>query len=207
MAAKVAYNIDTLEPREVLTKIKNAHDAVLAHAATFPTPNPTLASVLGAHDAAEDKLDEIDAREQELITLRQERDDLMAAAELKYHGLGSFVENKANGNPAIITEGGYDLVQPRSATQPMPKVENNVVTAGDNDGEADAAWDAVKGAKSYEIQTAPAPSGPWTHEATVTVSRHHMSGKTSGVKLWTRVRAVNKLGPGPWSDPACCTVP
>jgi hypothetical protein len=45
------------------------------------------------------------------------------------------------------------------------------------------------------------------HEVTATVSHHHFVGKTSGQKLWTRVRAVNKLGPGPWSDPACCTVP
>ncbi len=28
----------------------------------------------------------------------------------------------------------------------------------------------------------------------------------SGQKLWVRVRAVNDLGPGPWSDPVCCMI-
>ena len=191
----------------MLTKIKNAHDAVLAHAATFPTPNPTLASVLTAHDDALALVDDIDAKEMELDMLRTQRDAALVAASDLYRGLGSFVQNKAAGNPAIILEGGYDLVQPRGATLPMPKVENNAVTSGDNDGEADGTWDAVKGSKSYELQTAANPAGPWTHEATVTVSSHHFTGKPSGQKLWTRVRAVNKLGPGPWSDPACCTVP
>ena len=207
MNAEVAYNLDGLNPREVLQKIKNAHDAVLAHAATFPTPSPTLASVIGAHDTAGAKLDEIDARESELDMLREQRDALLAAAALKYRGLGAFVENKAAGDAAIILEGGYDVVQPRGATTPMPKVENNAVTSGDNDGEADGTWDAIKGAKSYEVSTAAVPGGPWTHHSTVTVSRAHFSGQTSGQKLWTRVRAVNKLGPGAWSDPACCTVP
>ena len=207
MPAKVAYNIDDLDPRQVLTKIKSAHDAVLAHAATFPTPNPTLASVLSAHDAAEDLLDDIDAKQQELDMLRTQRDAALQAAIDKYRGLGAFVENKAAGNPAIIQEGGYDLVQPRAASQPMPKVENNAVTTGDNDGDADASWDAVRGAKSYEVQTAAAATGPWAHEATCTQSSCHLTGKPSGQKVWTRVRAVNKLGPGPWSDPACCTVP
>lgn len=207
MPAQIAYNLRGLEPREVLTKIKNAHDAVLAHVATFATPNPTLASVLAAHDATDDKLDDIDAKESELNMLREERDALLEAAVGKYRALGSYVENIANGNPAIVLEGGYDLVQPRGATLPMPKVESNALTAGDNDGEADGTWDAVKGSKSYELQTAANPAGPWTHEATTTVSSHHFTGKPSGQKLWSRVRAVNKLGPGPWSDPACCTVP
>lgn len=205
--AEVAYNLKGLEPREVLTKIKNAHDAVLAHAATFPTPNPTLASVLAAHDAASALLDSIDAKEQELEMLRTQRDAAIAAAVEKYRGLGSFVENKAAGNPAVIQEGGYDVAQPRGATLPMPQVQNNVVTAGDNDGEADGSWDAVKGRGSYELQSASAATGPWAHQATVTASNYHFTGKPSGQKLWTRVRAINKFGPGPWSDPACCTVP
>lgn len=207
MAAQVAYNLDNLDPRQVLQKIKNAHDAVAGHAATFATPNPALATVLTAHNTAEAILDDIDAREQVLVTRREERDAALTAAVQKYQTLGAYVESIADGNPAVVTEGGYDLVQPRAATQPVPKLGNNFVTAGDNDGDGDAGWDSDRKARSYELQTAPAPAGPWVHEATLTVSHHHLTGKPSGQKLWTRVRGVNKLGPGPWSDPACCTIP
>ena len=207
MPAQIAYNLEGLTDREILQKIENAHDAVAGHAATFATPNPPLATIMAAHDAAETTLDTIDAREQELTTLRETRESQMAAALQHHRTLGSYVESRAAGNPAIITEGGFDLVQPRSGPQAMPQVQNNSVTSGDNDGEADASWNSVKGAKSYELQTAGASAGPWTHEATITVSHKTLSGKTSGQKLWTRVRAVNSLGPGPWSDPACCTVP
>lgn len=207
MPAQIAYNLDDLDARQILQKIRNSHDAVAAHAATFVTPNPALANALTAHDAAETLLNDIDTKERDLETLRSQRDTAMEAAVLTHRTLGSYVETIAAGNPAIIAEGGYDVAQPRGATPTMTKVQNNVVTSGDNDGDADAAWDALKGAKSYELQTAAAATGPWTHHATVTVSRAHITGQTSGQKLWTQVRAVNKLGPGPWSDPACCTVP
>lgn len=113
----------------------------------------------------------------------------------------------AAGNPAVVTDGGYEIVQPRSPIQPMGKVAGNMVTSGENDGTAKGKWDRMPGAKSYEVETASHPGGPWTHHSTVTVTHVDFTGLTSGQKVWTRVRAINKLGPGAWSDPACCTVP
>src|SRR5688572_29410264 len=75
--AKVALNLRGLSDAQKLAKLKQGHDAVLANAATFPTPNPTLASVLAAHDSADAKLTEIIAKEQELEMFRSERDALM----------------------------------------------------------------------------------------------------------------------------------
>jgi hypothetical protein len=207
MNAKVALNLRGLDDREVLDKLQLAIDKLTTNAAQFPNPNPTLLIAQGNYDAADALLNQIDGLEQQLTSLRTQRDQKMEIARAAYGQLGAFVENKAGGDPAKISDGGFDVAQPPGATPPMPQVANHALTAGDGDGEADAAWDAVPKAKSYEYQTAANPAGPWTHEATVTGSKHSMSGKTSGQKLWGRVRAVNKLGPGAWSDPACCTVP
>ena len=207
--ARLALNIRNLTDAQKLAKLKQAHDAVLANAATFPTPNPTLASVLAAHDAADAKLIALTAKEQELDMLRSERDALMATAMQAYANLGSFVENKSLGDAAKIQLGGYDVVGAPTPAQPMPKVENLALTAGDDEGEADAVWAAVSGAKSYEVQLSvdPITGNSWQHQSVVTKSKTSVTGLPSGQKRWMRVRAVNTLGPGAWSDPACCTVP
>lgn len=207
MNAKVALNLDDLEPRDELQKHQHAITKLTTNVAQFPSPNPTLAIAQGHHDDAKDVLDQIDQLEGQLITLREQRDQKMEISRGDHRMLGSFVENRAAGDPAKIADGGFDVVQPPGTPQPMTKVQNNVLTAGDDEGDADAAWNRLKGAKSYEYQTASNAGGPYTHEATVTRSKHSMTGKTSGQKLWGRVRAINKLGPGAWSDPACCTVP
>ena len=70
-------------------------------------------------------------------------------------------------------------------------------------------WKAVKGAKSYEVQTSPDPftSQSWHSAAVVTKATHTLTGLPSGGRCWFRVRAIGTAGPGPWSDPAIKTVP
>jgi hypothetical protein len=86
---------------------------------------------------------------------------------------------------------------------------NMTLTAGDFDGTLDAAWDAVPGARSYEIRASPDPMSAtsWVNKLTVTKSSATLPGLTSGAKTWMRVRAIGAAGPGPWSDPAVKTVP
>jgi len=84
------------------------------------------------------------------------------------------------------------------------------VTAGDNDGTLDVAFDPVRGALSYEIQTSVDPVTPTSFQPKMTAGKSSatVKGFVSGTKQWVRVRAVgagNKTGP--WSDPAAKTVP
>ena len=77
------------------------------------------------------------------------------------------------------------------------------MTAGDNDGELDVAWDSLRGAGSYEQQTDTDPnaSAGWVARGTSTRSSTTLSGLTSGVRIWVRVRGIGAAGPGAWSAP------
>ncbi len=74
------------------------------------------------------------------MTLRIQRDQLLQTAIENYDSLGSFVENKSNGDATIITGAGFDVVGARTPLGPVSQVLNLVLTEGDNDGSLDASW-------------------------------------------------------------------
>ena len=96
------------------------------------------------------------------------------------------------------------------AVVPPGQVLNLAVTAGDNDGTLDFAFDPEPVAKSYEVETSVDPVSPtsWQKKMTVPKSSGTITGLTSGARMWVRVRAIGAdPQPGPWSDPAAKTVP
>ncbi|HEY0552537.1 MAG TPA: hypothetical protein VGF13_23255, partial [Verrucomicrobiae bacterium] len=74
------------------------------------------------------------------------------------------------------------------------------------DGAGLGEWDPAVGNKSYEVEISASATGPFTFYRVVTAARVEITGQPSGQKLWSRVRAVNAVGPGPWSDPASCMI-
>jgi hypothetical protein len=102
MNSKVALNIYGLKPREKLAKYQKAITQCGATPALLD-PTPTLVVCAGSHDAARDMLDLIDTKEQELMNLRVQREQLMDTAMGHHSTLGSCVETQSLGNPAFIT--------------------------------------------------------------------------------------------------------
>ena len=97
----------------------------------------------------------------------------------------------------------------QSQAPPVGQVLNLVVTAGDNEGSLDVAWDRDRSARSYEVQTSPDPAtaSSWVARLTAPKSSTTLAGLSSGARIWVRVRAVGSDSTGPWSDPAVKTVP
>ena len=50
-------------------------------------------------------------------------------------------------------------------------------------------------------------AGPYATAEQTTASKATLTGRTSGSRVWVRVRGVGPKGPGPWSDPATKIVP
>ena len=182
-------------------------DAIEANPLVFATPDPTLAVCRAANEALAEKLNQINQLEAQLAMARVERDQMARNVLARRSELATYVAGVAKGDPAILLLGGFEVAAPPGPAPEMPKVSGNTLASGETEGTALGRWNPEPGAKSYEVAIAGnGHDGPWNFYQCVSVAQVEISGQVSGQKLWSRVRAVNKNGRGPWSDPACCRI-
>ena len=204
MNDKVALNLKGLKPREQLAKFQKAVTKS-GEAPILPNPNPTLLVCTAGNAALKDNLDQIDLLEQSLTNLRITRDQLLAVATSNYAALGACVESYAQGDPAIITQYGYDVAGlPGTVTPNVEHVASISLTHGDHDGATDVSWHRDKLARSTEVQTSPEPmtDATWVQDQIATISSCTIINKPIGSKLWVRIRSITAHVPGLWSEPA-----
>ena len=178
--------------------------------ADVPTPNPSLAVLGAAIEAAEALVVLIGTKEQELDTLRTQRDTAIDAVVTLLGQEASTVEGATAGDEAKIKGAGFAVVsQGAVPVGDLPAPQDMRAAAGDNDGELDVVCDAVVGASTYEWQTSPNPADTtaWVTRGTTTKSSNTITGLASGIRTWTRCRAHGAAGPGAWSDSAGKMVP
>jgi hypothetical protein len=99
-----------------------------------------------------------------------------------------------------LLSGGWHLVEPPEPIGEMPAPENLTATGGDLEGELDMPWEPVQGRDAYIGEWAANPAGPWTQFYVGNNSSCTASGLNPGQMYYFRVREVDPLGPGPWSD-------
>jgi hypothetical protein len=148
-----------------------------------------------------------------LVQLAEAREarDLAETAAVNFYGneLATYVSNIAKGSAEIIIAAGMDVVQARGPSPAMTQVLNVKLTAGLDEGTAQLKWDTIFRSRSYEVQLSTNINSPtaWEVRDIITEPALDLSGLTSGQKCWARVRAINNVNKGPWSDPACCMIP
>lgn len=208
--ARIAMNISGLTPTALAAKLQVSLTAIAADATTFTGATALLA--LG--NTKYDTLVEADALVESLVVqlaqAREERDQAAVDAAAFYGSeLGGYVSTIAKGDANIILAAGLDVAQPRGPSPAMTKIENAKLLAGGDDGTALAEWDPMYRSRSYEVQLSANPTDPelWETRDVVTEPLLELFGLPSGQKRWVRVRAINNVNKGPWSDPACCTIP
>lgn len=98
----------------------------------------------------------------------------------------------------VYTRGGAPAVGD------LPAPENLHVSEGDHSGELDVAWDPVRGARGYIIETTTTLDVPasWKQAALVTRSSASLTGLTTGTVYGVRVKAFGPAGNGAVSNPA-----
>jgi len=211
--AKLKLGLSRLTPEELVALTKHVHPKVAPAAPGVP-PVPgveeeaaELLTASNESEAANTAYANAKTAFDEAKVMRRQKGDVLRQA----HGImGSALETKSKGAEGPLSATGYELAETAStATEPPPKVNNLVATAGDADATIDAACDPAPRAHSYlwEITTGDPVTGPYTPTAPTTASSTTLTGLTSGTRYWIRVAGVGSQGVGPWSDPVSKIAP
>jgi hypothetical protein len=206
--AKVKLGLDRLTREEKIALTITVKTAMTGNA-NFTTPNPPLATLGTDITAAQTKLAAYNSLVAQTQAALADLDATIATMCTHLTQEGAYVENASGGDPVKIETAGMS-VRATAAPVGVSQVLNLVVTAGDDEGTLDAAWDADRGANSYEIHTSVDPVTPssWAFKMIASKSSATLNGMTSGAKMWVRVRSIGANNTtGTWSDPATKTVP
>jgi hypothetical protein len=178
--------------------------------ASFPTPQPTLATLAQAKDELADAYSEArNARQtaKEKTTIQNKKE---AALDRLFSQLAAYVESVAGSNEELILSAGMD---PRAAavaaTGTPSQPQALAAMAGDYEGQIDLSWDTVDGVRSYVIERSggPVTATSWSYSGVSTKSSFTAANLNSGTRYWFRVAAVNSNGQSGWSDPATKIAP
>ncbi len=205
--AKVKFNLNNRPDAEVIQISTNLKTALTGNA-NFPTPPVSLSTFGTKITSSTTKLtaaENLQATSKQATADKDTEIDQLKAMTMQLVG---YVDLTANGDESKILSAGLSVRAPKAPASTPGQVQNLSVTAGDNEGSLDVHWDP-NGGKSYEVQSSPDPmtSTSFVTRDTVTNSQTTLTGFTSGARIWTRVRAINSAGKGPWSDPAVKIVP
>lgn len=206
--AKIQLSLNVMSIAEIIQLGKNVHTALLG--TTYGTAlKPLLADLQTLVTNAETANDAYEAEKAVLQMKKDARDTAISALSDGLRTEASTIQALTGGDPVKIKATGFNV---RATSTPVgipTRVQDLVVTAGDEEGSLDAAWDPVYGVRSYEVQTSadPTTTTSWNYRLTVLKSSVTVNSFTSGAKVWLRVRGIGTAGPGPWSDPAVKTVP
>lgn len=206
--AKVKLNLKGLSITEKIAKGRQIVAALTGNP-SFPNPQPALDAVTTALDELEASNADLQASRQSTTaktSINHQKED---AVEAILRQLAGFVESVSGDDEPKILSAGMSV---RSAATPTHVHEVPAalgLTGGDHEGQLDAHWDTVKGAKSYVIQqsTEPTNAASWVHAAVSPKSSATISGLVSGTRYWFRVAAVMSGGQSGWSDPATKIAP
>lgn len=179
-----------------------------ANPALVPTPKVTPAQLTAAVTAVSSQEVAVQNAEENLSAQRK----LLAEKDA---ALSVLMETSADDSAIAVNREGTKLTQlnipikTAPGTAPAPVVgapQNFTVTQGDHSGEADGHCDAMKGAKLYRAQHAPAATGPWTTGYEGSKSRFTIGGLPPGQEIWFQMAAFVGGMWTNWSDPAKCRI-
>ena len=177
--------------------------------ANFTTPDPALTAVTTALNDLESAYNTAQAVRDVAKTKTDLQDIADRLVDTILASEASYVQNKTEGDAVKIQSAGMDVRNPSDPIGNLPAPGNISATEGDLDGEIDAHWNRVKGAKSYVVQrtTTPTDAASWGNPAISTKSKITLTGLVTGTKYYLRVAAIGAAGQGAWSELASKVAP
>lgn len=167
----------------------------------FPTPDPTLAAVTAALDAAQLAIQKYAIGQ---IT-KDARDLKIKAAEDMVMNLIRYAEYTAGGDMEKATS---TLIKMRKApiAHPIPAMPATVGGKSVAQGRVDLKWVKVQFAATYMIEMSSDNGQTWQFVDAVGRTTYTINGLNSVKMYLFRVKACNAAGESGWSDPALVVV-
>lgn len=200
--AKLKTGMARLNASGLVTKATYVISQLTAHAAIFPSPNPSLAELQVAKD---ELLAAVAATEnggkREYAAQRAAKNMMKALLDQEAH----YVSYVANGDEGLIIKGGFDAKRPWSPVGILPAPRLHKVRPSAYTGAVDLWWDRLKDARNYVVRISESdPSEAdvvWTCVATTTRRRHTVKDLVPGKVYWFIIEAVGTAGMSPTSAP------
>ena len=120
---------------------------------------------------------------------------------------GSYIEDHANNNEALVIETGY-LIHQKPAQNAVPDTPQDVhITDGALSGGVKAQCKKVPDATAYELRHRQDKDTDWTMAPVSFVTKIELPNiAPPGTVIWVQIRALNTYGHSNWSDPATIMV-
>lgn len=124
---RVALNITRTKIASLLSQSKSIYNAMNADKATYASPNPPLATLLGQIQDLDTAQQAVKARAPGAVAVRDgKRDILVSSLESEQAYVQSLADASPNRAPAIVTGSAMVVAKAPSATKPMLKAELGV---------------------------------------------------------------------------------
>lgn len=184
-----------------LVALAQAHTAAMTGNANFATPIPAAATLATGLTAMSNALAALAAARTAAATAMSTKEAARTALEGLLTQRGEYVGLLSAGDEAKIESAGFAVRGGPAPVGALPAPGNLSSTTGDNEGEIDLAWNAVRGAASYQLEgRINTEAGAWQPLKTTTSSRCTVTGLIPGTVYAFRVRAIGAAGEGAWSD-------
>lgn len=198
--ATLKQGLSKLTAEGLVAKAEHVHAQLTANAVQFPTPSPSLASLLGAKDAL---LTAIGNALDGGRSAHQAKRDKFRTLKNLLKQTADYVANVAKGDAQLIIDGGFEL---RAEAKPshLPGAPSSLdALTPDVTNAVRIEWKGERNVRLYQVQmsaTDPAGTPAWTTVALTSKRQHTVSDLEPYRVYWFRVIAVNVAGESLPSD-------
>jgi hypothetical protein len=195
--ARVSHAFTRFNSARLIEFIRNFLK-LMANNAAFLDPDPPLDTIETSTDQYQKLVQQALSGDRKIMMARRIfRPSLIVLVRAE----ADYVQKASKGNPVVLVSSGFAAINPRQPIGPLDPPAGLTLSYTTLSGQFRIKFKPVYGARSYSIQIAPNPNGPWADALLSTRSANLIEGFIPGTRYWIRVRANGTRHTSGWSMP------
>ncbi|MDB5207317.1 MAG: hypothetical protein JWR72_2392 [Flavisolibacter sp.] len=196
---RLLNSFDLLTDARLLERANSIHQNISGATSVFPTPLPTMASLLTAVEEFQSTVNNAASGDKNKAAVRDaEKEKLVDLLHL----VSYYVLFTAAGDKLVVQLSGFTQAKPPTPQPEIPKPGEVQLTLGDQSGVMYASLKKVRGAVAYMHQFSTDPTlqiDNWVNH-TCTTTKCTFNGLTPGTTYYVRVGAIGHKDQLKFSD-------